>query len=182
MTPAHLSGITKLKKFIAITNFIQMSDQYHLVRLIVMYAFIRHCSFQICSHIHPKSFDAGLTIWKSAGLSIIAPVDHLHRKNMWQYLNFVFGGQVFDSANSYGDAVELLASITLTTPCYIIIGGAHPGEGVVITRQRTYAVDMWFLDPFNGRWVLSLTARFVGSTWGPPGADRTQGGGGGGGI
>ena len=28
----------------------------------LMYAFMRHCSFQICSHIHPKSFDASLSL------------------------------------------------------------------------------------------------------------------------
>ena len=28
----------------------------------MMYAFMWHCSFQICSHIHPKSFDAVLNI------------------------------------------------------------------------------------------------------------------------
>ena len=35
--------------------------QYNLVRLIVMYAFMQNCSFQISLHMHPKSFDAGLT-------------------------------------------------------------------------------------------------------------------------
>ena len=62
MIAAHLSGITNVKKFfIVIINFMHKLGQYNLVRLIVMYAFKRNCSFQICLHMHPKSFDAGLT-------------------------------------------------------------------------------------------------------------------------
>ena len=62
MIAAHLSGITNVKKFfIVIINFMHKLGQYNLVRLIVMYAFKRNCSFQICLHMYPKSFDAGLT-------------------------------------------------------------------------------------------------------------------------
>ena len=62
MIAARLSGITNVKKFfIVIINFMHKLGQYNLVRLIVMYAFKRNCSFQICLHMHPKSFDAGLT-------------------------------------------------------------------------------------------------------------------------
>ena len=46
--------------FVKITNFIHILEQCHMVILTVVQAFIRHCSFQICSHIHPTSFDAGL--------------------------------------------------------------------------------------------------------------------------
>ena len=41
-------------------NFMHNLGQYNLARLIVMYAFMRNCSFQICLHMDPKSFDAGL--------------------------------------------------------------------------------------------------------------------------
>ena len=61
MIAAHLSGITNVKKFfIVIINFMHNLGQYNLVRLVVMYAFTRNCSFPICLHMHPKSFDAGL--------------------------------------------------------------------------------------------------------------------------
>ena len=61
MIAAHLSGITNVKKFsIVIINFIHNLGQYNLVQVIVMYAFMRNWSFQICLHMHPKSFDAGL--------------------------------------------------------------------------------------------------------------------------
>ena len=62
MIAAHLSGITNVKKFfIVIINSMHNLGQYNLVRLIVMYAFMRNCSFPIYLHMHPKSFDAGLT-------------------------------------------------------------------------------------------------------------------------
>ena len=47
--------------FLVITKFINDLEQYHLVRLIVIYTSILHWSFQICSDIHPKSFNAGLS-------------------------------------------------------------------------------------------------------------------------
>ena len=44
MVVAHLRGITKLKKVFEcdIVNFIHILEQYHVVRLIVMYVFMRH--------------------------------------------------------------------------------------------------------------------------------------------
>ena len=48
------------KFFIVIINFMHNLGQYNLVQLIVMYGFMQNCSFQICLHMHPKSFDAGL--------------------------------------------------------------------------------------------------------------------------
>ena len=65
MTAAHLRGITKVNKFlIVIINSMDILEQFRLVRLIAIYAFMRHCSFQICSHIHPPSLDAGLIIYE----------------------------------------------------------------------------------------------------------------------
>ena len=55
---------------VVITNFINDLEQYHLVGLIVMYTSILHWSFQLCSHIQPKSFDAGLTKWWNSELTV----------------------------------------------------------------------------------------------------------------
>ena len=55
------------KKFwVVIINFLPILEQCHLIILIVVYAFMRHCSLQICLHIHPISLSVGLTapIWK----------------------------------------------------------------------------------------------------------------------
>ena len=72
MIAAHLRGITKIKTFwVVITNFIPILEQCHLVMLIVVYAFMRHCYFQICSHMHPTSFDAGL--------------NHFSKRVPWRY-------------------------------------------------------------------------------------------------
>ena len=61
MTAAHVSSITNVKKFfVVITSFINNLKQYHLVRFIVMYTSMLHWSLLICSHLHPKLFDAGL--------------------------------------------------------------------------------------------------------------------------
>ena len=77
MIATHLSGITNVKKFfVVITNFIHNLEQYHLVGLIVMYAFTQHCLFLIFSHIHPKWFDAGLNLIFYSHPSNTAAVDN----------------------------------------------------------------------------------------------------------
>ena len=96
MTSAHLSSITNVKKFFfVITNFINNLEQHHMVRLIVMYTSTLHWSFQICSHIHPKSFDAGLTYWHVVthiivnGMLIITHIAYIARTLTHFYQNLV---------------------------------------------------------------------------------------------
>ena len=56
MIAAHLSGIRNVKKFfIVVINLIHILGQCNLVQLIVMYAFMRNWSFQICLHMHPNN-------------------------------------------------------------------------------------------------------------------------------
>ena len=43
-----------------------------------------------------------------------------------------------------------LSTVPLITDVYYIIGGVHPGEGVVVTRDRGGPADIWPLDPLNG--------------------------------
>lgn len=68
-------------------------------------------------------------------------------------------------------AVSSLSSSHVIAPSYIIVGGAKPGEGVVITRDRTTAKDLWRMDPDSGRWYLVETNY---DHWQPPpaGDDR----------
>ena len=54
-------------------------------------------------------------------------------------------------------ALNFLAYKPLIAPCYIIIGGTKPGEGVVITRDRIAALDLWRIDANKGRWYLVET-------------------------
>lgn len=39
---------------------------------------------------------------------------------------------------------------------YIIVGGAKPGEGAIVTRNRTVVADLWELDA-PSRWFLVET-------------------------
>lgn len=62
-----------------------------------------------------------------------------------------------NSSMTYDDAVRILAYKPLIAPCYIIVGGTKPRQGVVITRDRISAVNLWFIDAFNDKWFLVET-------------------------
>ena len=92
MRATHLRDITNTKQFlIVITNFTHILEQYHLVRLILMYTFMRHCSFQMCSYIYPKSFDAGLTNLSKIDVFLKRfGFDFIHSVNIIIKINFQF--------------------------------------------------------------------------------------------
>lgn len=58
---------------------------------------------------------------------------------------------------TFEGAVRILREEPLIAPCYIIVGGTGSKQGAVITRDRIGAVDLWFIDAFNGRWFLVET-------------------------
>ena len=62
-----------------------------------------------------------------------------------------------DTSLSFEDAIEKLGYEPLVAPCYLIVGGVGPEEGVVITRNRIAALDIWRLNSFEGRWFLVET-------------------------
>lgn len=62
-----------------------------------------------------------------------------------------------DKEMNFEDVVDFLSNKRFIAPCYIIVGGTKPGEGAVITRDRTAAQDVWRLDADNGRWFLVET-------------------------
>ena len=64
---------------------------------------------------------------------------------------------VFETANSFQQAVDMFSTGPLIDPCYFIVGGTQPGEGIVITRGRWNAIDLWWLKPRQGRWYLLET-------------------------
>ena len=72
---------------------------------------------------------------------------------------------VADKEMTFETVVDFLATGRLIAPSYIIVGGTKAGEGVVITRDRTAAKDLWRLDPDNGRWYLVETNY---DHWQPP--------------
>jgi len=62
-----------------------------------------------------------------------------------------------ENTNTFDEAVNIFATTSLAAPCYIIVSGSYPGQGVVVTRNRLEAVDLWYLDSNAGRWGLVET-------------------------
>ena len=61
------------------------------------------------------------------------------------------------SEDSHFDyAVQEISRVEMIAPAYIILGGVQKGEGAVITRARTKAIDVWKLDVTDGRLVGML--------------------------
>ena len=75
-----------------------------------------------------------------------------------------------DTSLSFNDAIEKLAYEPLVAPCYLIVGGVE-SEGVVITRNRIAALDIWRFDVSEGRWFLVET-NYDHWTTPPPSDDR----------
>jgi len=65
----------------------------------------------------------------------------------------------------FEDAVQLASTQRLIAPVYFILSGVNPGEGAVVTRNRTVADDVWRLDADAGRWFLVETND---DHWKPP--------------
>lgn len=57
----------------------------------------------------------------------------------------------------YEKALVFLADKPLIAPCYIIIGGAKPSQGAVITRDRIAVLDLWKINVDKGAWFLVET-------------------------
>uniref|UniRef100_A0A8C3LSS7 Acid ceramidase n=2 Tax=Phasianidae TaxID=9005 RepID=A0A8C3LSS7_CHRPC len=72
---------------------------------------------------------------------------------------------VLENATSYQDAKDKLAKTRLLAPAYFILGGKNSGEGCVITRSRTAALDIWDLDIKKGTWYVIETNY---DRWKPP--------------
>ncbi|KAL5487315.1 hypothetical protein EMCRGX_G019904 [Ephydatia muelleri] len=68
-------------------------------------------------------------------------------------------------------AIDKLAYSPLIAPCYFIVGGTTSGQGVVITRDRVSAVDLWYLNALGGQWFLVET-NYDHWTTPPPDDDR----------
>ncbi len=65
--------------------------------------------------------------------------------------------ELLDSpATTFDSAVADLTTVPLIAPAYVILAGAGPGQGAVVTRERDRAVDVWRLAP-PGTWYLVET-------------------------
>lgn len=47
----------------------------------------------------------------------------------------------------FNQAVTLLSKVPMIADAYLIVAGVKPGEGAVITRDRTALANLWKLDP-----------------------------------
>ena len=83
---------------------------------------------------------------------------------------FVIRDTLANTSLSFSGAVKKLAYEPLVAPCYLIVGGVE-SEGVVITRNRLAADDIWNLDVSEGRWFLVET-NYDHWTTPPPSDDR----------
>nr|XP_040123702.1 acid ceramidase isoform X2 [Ictidomys tridecemlineatus] len=64
---------------------------------------------------------------------------------------------VLENSTSYEEAKNILSKTKLLAPAYFILGGNQSGEGCVITRERKDSLDVYELDPKNGRWYVVQT-------------------------
>jgi len=76
-----------------------------------------------------------------------------------------------EQETTFDAAVKRLAETPVAAPIYIIVGGVNPGEGAVITRDRSKAADIWKIDTASGRWFEVETNW---DHWSPPGDNRRQ--------
>ncbi|KAM6149839.1 acid ceramidase [Erethizon dorsatum] len=64
---------------------------------------------------------------------------------------------VLENGTSYEEVKNILAKTKLLAPAYFILGGNQSGEGCVITRERKDSLDVYELDPKQGRWYVVQT-------------------------
>ena len=59
--------------------------------------------------------------------------------------------QAVSTGLDFNGGVNILSSTELIADIYFIVGGVKPGEGLIITRDRSKAADIWRLDTGEGR-------------------------------
>ncbi|XP_045391418.1 acid ceramidase isoform X1 [Lemur catta] len=64
---------------------------------------------------------------------------------------------VLENSTSYEEAKNILTKTKILAPAYFILGGNQSGEGCVITRDRKESLDVYELDPKQGRWYVVET-------------------------
>ena len=69
-----------------------------------------------------------------------------------------------ETAEDFDTALSAVQAAPLDSPSYIILGGAG-GDGAIVTRERSVAVDTWRLDRAGGRWFIVQTND---DHWSPP--------------
>jgi len=104
-----------------------------------------------------RFFQGGVhkSIMTMLGEAIFAILNYPHA-NLAAFLQ----REVVVNANTYQEAVEMLSKTELIADIYYTVSGINKGEGCVITRNRTQAVDVWNLDSAQsgpGSWFVLMT-------------------------
>ncbi len=55
--------------------------------------------------------------------------------------------------SNFDYAIQQISKVEMIAPAYIIVGGIEKGEGAVVTRGRTEALDVWKINTSEGRYV-----------------------------
>ena len=63
-------------------------------------------------------------------------------------------------------AVKHLSDYPILAPVYYTVAGVGSGEGAIITRNMTEAVNVWTLDAAAGRWFELEVGNRAGPRWG----------------
>ncbi|TSM85972.1 Solute carrier family 13 member 2 [Bagarius yarrelli] len=86
-------------------------------------------------------------------------LDYPHNvlKNLTIDVHFIKNGETLEGASDFLDAAIQLSEVPIITDVYYIVGGANPGEGLVITRDRSGPADIWPLDTLQGRITVYTT-------------------------
>ena len=66
-------------------------------------------------------------------------------------VGFFLRSLLADEDTNFDSAIEQISNVEMIAPSYIIVGGVNKGEGAVITRARTEALDIWRLSASEGR-------------------------------
>lgn len=53
----------------------------------------------------------------------------------------------------FAGAVERISFTVTAASAYFIVGGVKPGEGAVITKGRLDAIDVWYIDWQENRYM-----------------------------
>ncbi|XP_004382838.1 acid ceramidase isoform X1 [Trichechus manatus latirostris] len=64
---------------------------------------------------------------------------------------------VLENSTSYEETKNILTKTKILAPAYFILGGNQSGEGCVITRDRKVSLDVYELNPKQGRWYVIQT-------------------------
>lgn len=65
--------------------------------------------------------------------------------------------QVLEKSDSFDETVNLLKTTKIIAPCYYIVSGIQPHEGVVITRDPNTVVNMTWLSDNDPAWFVVET-------------------------